>query len=1177
LTTIYNTLWKYCWSPFVFILSLKTLKIMKCITVHQKNYVLKVMQRTAYIALAIINVSLWSFAENVRAQADLEKNVSITFKDVPLSDGLSLIENKTGVKFIYSNDLLPQDKKISIHAKNKPLKNVLIEMLDTYGLVCSQSNHNYIAIKKKMMVAPKATKKISGKVVDQVTGEPLIGVTIMVKDTKQGTSTDTEGKFTLEAEENSVLIFSYLGYEPLETSAIGTMELNIQLIPSLEKLSEVVVIGYGTQAKDKITGAVSQVKGEELNKYAASSFAQQLAGRTSGVLINDASAQPGTDPQIVIRGIGTLTAGRNPLIVVDGFPLSEGSSLNSVNPSDIATIDILKDPSSAAIYGSRAANGVILITTKKGGNQKLQVDFDTYTGFQERADNMELVDAYKAAEFFTTARDNNYVFASPTTRSASDNDATRMAKGANLRQRRLSYLQPYLDNQPGLTNTNWLNEIFRKATINNYNLSFKGGSNKSNYYVGLNYFNQQGIVINTGLERFSATIKAESELNDRFTFGVNVNPSYTTNNYFENNSNRDGDPISIALVMYPFFAPYNADGSLAMSQQIVANTPQDGALTENPVAIMKKTKFNRNNFRVFGNTFLTAKIIEGLNYKITVGGDFRNLFVDYYNPSDVGAYRTNVINKQATAQETNGNSINYLIENTLNYKKEVGNHSFDALAGFTFQKEDATSTVITGTTIPDNQIQNISGASSFTATSDRYTWSQISYLGRVQYAYQNKYLWSVASRFDASSKFGNNNKWGTFPSVTAGWIASREAFFPQNKVVTFAKLRATWGKSGNNQIGNYKSYSLVGSDNYVFGSSLASGFAANSGANPNLSWETKTSVDVGIDIGLFKKFNLTADYYNSLTTDLLLDVPVPQQSGYSTQTQNLGKVRNKGLEIELSGSEIKLGPVKWSFSGNFSTNQNTVEALGNGQDQIIANASNGIAVFRTKVGGPVAELYGYNVVGIYKSQEQIDNTPHLNATQIGNYIIQDVNGDGKIDDNDKIGYGTYMPKFNYGFSSNFAYNNFDLSFAFVGVAGRKIYDVSLLNTENGESFSMPTKYYYEHRYDPILNPNGNMALPNMANNSAMLTARASNMYFYDADYLRLRNIQLSYKLPEGLISKLAKGMKASLYVAANNLFTITPFRGFNPDATSDNALTSGSSYSNYPVARTYMLGLNLTF
>lgn len=1030
--------------------------------------------------------------------------------------------------------------------------------------------------------------QVKGTVVSE-SGELLNGVSITINQTgdakKQTATTNEKGLFTitnLKAGTKYNFTFSYVGYQDNSVSnyLVNSGENNsllVRLKIATSTLDQVVVVGYGSQSKRYITGSTSSVKSEDLNKYVASEFSSQLVGKAAGVVINSSSAQPGTDPQIVIRGIGTLTAGRNPLVVVDGFPLSEGSSLNSINPQDIETIDILKDPASAAIYGSRAANGVILITTKKGKPEALKVTFDFNTGFQQRVDNVKYADAYETALYLTEARDWAYLSKDPANRSINDDRATRISKGASLRELRLNYLQPYLDKKPGLTNTSWLDEIYRKAPMTGYNLAFSGGSAKTNYYISANYFKQNGLVIENDYQRFSGTIKIDSKLSDKAEYGISLNPSYSQQNYFTNDANVSNDPIGMATIMYPFFSPYNPDGSLAISQEILANTPEDGALGENPVAAAKKIKNARNNFRLFGNTYLSYNILKGLKFKTMLGGDFTNYYYDFYNPSNLGAYRTPAP-KPSAATETNGITNNYLSENTLTYSQKIRNHDINVLAGYTFQKEFGSTTVVNGSGIPDNNTTNIAGASAFVATASKYRWTQISYLSRIQYAFASKYLLSLTARRDGSSRFGNDTKWGNFPSITAGWVMTKENFFPKSNAVTFVKLRASWGKAGNNQIGSYGSRSLVSGGanyNYVYGTNLASGFAATTTPNPSLSWETKTSTNIGLDVSLFNKVNIAADYYTTTTNDLLLNVPVPEQSGFSSSTQNIGKVKNSGFELEVSSTAIKLGKVNWNFNANLATNKNEVKALAPGQTQIISGSESN---FYTKVGGSVAELYGYNVIGIFKDQATLNATPRLAGTLLGDYIVEDVNKDGIIDTKDMIACGTYSPKLTYGFTNNFSYKNFDVSISLNGVAGRKIYDRGLSTLdEAGEGFSVPNKYYFDNRYHPVDNPNGTLGQPNYGNfSAARRSVRASTLFYKNADYVRLRILQLGYILPADVIRHL-KISSARIYVAANNLFTITDFKGYNPDATTESVLTNGQSNANYPVARSFTLGIKINF
>jgi TonB-dependent starch-binding outer membrane protein SusC len=1145
-----------------------------------KKLFTKIMRISAVSLLLAVTISSMTFAVS-NGQDILKSNISIRLTNVSLRTALNEIASKSNCKFVYADNLFQSDRGVTIAANRRKVGDILDELLKPYSVSYSQEL-NFILIKEKtkptILKIEKILEPIKGKVVDSKTKEAIVGANILVKGTNSGVTTNANGDFTFNSvTANSILVFSFVGYAKQEITVGNKTIINVSLEPEVNGLQEVVVIGYGSQQKRFVTGSVAKIDGEKLAVYSGSNFAQQLSGKAAGIVVNDASGQPGVNPQIQIRGIGTLTAGRNPLVVVDGFPLTEGSSFNSINPNDIENLEVLKDPASAAIYGSRAANGVILITTKKSKAQEIKVSLEAYTGMQQRADKIEYVDAYDAALFFTEARDYGYVSKNPTQRSATDDRATRIAKGASLRELPLNYLTPYLNKQPGLTNTNWLNEVFKDAPISSINVAVSGSTAKTSIYTSFNYFNQQGLVLNSGLERFSGILKLDADISPKIGFGISLNPSYSTQKYFNYNGGFD-EPIGSTTIMYPFFKPYNADGSYAISEQIVANGPEDGALSENPVAMANIIKNNRTFFRMFGSTYFNYEIVSGLKYKFLLGGDFNQNNFDFYNPSYLGAYRTPAP-KPAQASETNGSSNNYLLEHTLTFNKNFDNHALNFLVGYSFQKENNFSTTVNGTGIADDNISNIAGASAFAANVDRDRWTQISYFSRVQYIFNERYIASLTYRTDGSSRFGINNKWGKFPSITTGWIFSKENFFPKNSLVTFGKLRATWGKSGNNQIGSYGSLALIsggnGANNYLFGSSLAPGFSASSVPNPNLTWETKTSYNLGLDLQFLNKIDLSAEYYDATTTDLLLNVPIPQQSGFSSSLQNIGKMKNSGFELSLSGNNIKLGKIDWSFNGNISFNKNQVLALAPGQTQIVSGLQSNII---TKVGEPVAVFYGYQVTGVFKTQEQLNNTPKLPGTLLGDYIVKDVNNDGVIDLNDWASMGSYQPNFTYGISNTFSYKNFQLSFSLVGIEGRKVFESNFATREESlEGFALPTRYAFDNRYHPIDNPNGTLAQPNFGNFSAnRRSTRASDLFVFDADFIRLREAQIAFNLPKKLLSKLGVS-SAKIYVGGNNLFTLTKFRGYNPEATTTSVLTSGQSTSNYPVARTYMIGFNLNF
>lgn len=946
-------------------------------------------------------------------------------------------------------------------------------------------------------------------------------------------------------------------------------------VKSREKnIDEVVLVGYGKQSKKNNSGSISSIDEKQMKGVASSNFGDIIAGKATGVQITQANATPGGSPSIRVRGIGTLTAGSNPLIVVDGLPLTEGSNLNAIDPNSIAKIDILKDAASAAIYGSRGANGVIIIETKQGKKGRMAVSFDSYYGMQMRSDNVKLVNAYDMATFLKEARDNNYL-SKGSNRSISDDNATRISKGASLRELIPDYLAPYLAKQPGLTDTDWLNTVMKPAPISQTSLNITGGSDKSKYAFTMTYFNQKGLVIGTDYEKFSTSVNLSTDLTDKWKVGVTMTPSYATGTVNAAENSRSYNPLQMATAMYPFFKPYNDDGSLAISGQILGNTATDGALVENPVAVQKMTDRKYTLFKTFGNIFTELELLKGLKYRLSVGGDYTNYEYNFFDPSTVGAYRA-AAPDVTFANRTEYIRKNYLIENLLSFDKKWGSHRVDAIAGQSFQQEDNTQLLTEATAFPDNSIRNIAGGTSFKNTLTQYKWRLLSYFTRVNYTFDNKYNLMASYRRDGSSRFGKNSKWGDFYAFSASWTISNENFFPENTLVTDLKFRYSLGSNGNNQIPNFGALSLMNPDNYNFGGALVPGYTTATAPNPNISWEKSRSNNFGIDFSLFKNIlNISADYYILNRDGLLLDVPVPQQSGFSTSLQNIGKIKNSGFELQIASKTFKIAN-NFTYSGsfNFSTNKNEVLALANGQNQIITGENN-FSV--TKVGGSIGEMYGYNIIGIYKSQDQINNSPHITGTMVGDYIMEDLNGDGKIDVNDKRSFGSGVPKYILGFNNNFRYGLFELSFSLYSEIGKKIYNADAVTTlESGEGFGMASQYYFDNRYNAVTNPNGFFGMPNMNFSNNRKEARTSNLYFKNADYVRLRSLRLAFNFPKSMLGNI--GLEnVQIYMVGNNLFTLSKYKGMNIDATSDNVLTQGFDQAYYPVAKIYSIGFNLQF
>lgn len=1146
--------------------------------------IVKLLRIMKLTVLFVIVMFVQSFANSYAQTTEF----SFTMEDATLKEVVEHLEEESEFYFFLKqeNDIL--NKKVSVDFENNDIEYILDELLENTDL-------SYKIIDKYIAIMPadeidsvpvQENKVIKGKVSDE-SGLPLPGVSVVIKGTTQGIISDIDGNFSLEITDNAeILLFSFIGMESQDIVIGEQTVINVVLKVQTVGLEEVVAIGYGLQKKSSTTGAISKVESESIQKYATGNFEQALAGVMSGVQVTQGGRNIGDDSKITIRGLSTITAGSNPLIVVDGVPLTEGSPLNSINSNDIESINVLKDAASASIYGSRAANGVLLITTKQGGERDLEVNMSVYTGMQYPKQTISFVNAYDAAILGTEARNKNYmsnfVPGSPTVRSESDDEAARRANGAGKNQLLLPYLKDYVDGVKGLTDTDWVDAIYAPAPITNYYVSLSGGTKKTNYFTSFGYLKQEGVLIGTAMDKATSNIRLNSNISDKLKFGVSLNTSYSSSDITGESTSTNrypSAPASSLYMMAPFFPVYNEDGSLAVSKQIEGHSgTYSGNPSENIVAMALLSDNTKDKFRSFGNAFLEYEIINDLKVKTLVGGDFRTSKHDFFRPAYlVGEYRKSADNSsEAWATEKNATTDNILTETTVNYNKSFGEHGFTLLGGYSFQKENYRYTEVKAISFPNNNVPNIAGGAEATVNSYRSKWTQESFFGRLQYDYAGKYLMSASIRTDGSSRFGDDTKWGMFSSASFGWWLSKEKFFPENDVLTSVKLRGSWGQTGNNQIGSYAAQSLIGESNYNVGGSLVSGLVGSTAPNSGLSWETSVSKNIGVDLSFFNNQILfSSEYYITNTKDLLLSVPVPQHTGYSSSLQNIGEIQNKGFEFELKGQNYKFRGVTINFNANLSTNSNKVLALGPDQEQIIKfNTTN----FRTKVGGSLSEIYVYKTDGIYKTQEEIDNSVHIDGTLTGDYVLVDTDNDGKITTDDRVGVGTYAPDFNYAFGAGFKYKNFDFSFQFEGVEGRKVVSHFFAQTTEGTGFNNVNQYYFDNRYHPINNPDGFLAQPNRQRSNAKNFASKTNMdiYVQDGDYLRLRTVQLGYnfsnkKLQNTGISNLR------LYLSANNLFTISKYIGINPEGTSSDALQQGFVRGSNLVPMTIIAGFNITF
>jgi TonB-linked SusC/RagA family outer membrane protein len=1012
--------------------------------------------------------------------------------------------------------------------------------------------------------------------VNDESGQGLPGVNVLLKGSTTGTTTDTEGGYSLSVPDgNSVLVFSFIGYLTTEVPVGNRTTVNVQLATDTKALSEVVVVGYGTQQKKDVTGAIASLDTKTIRDQPVANVAEALTGRLPGVLAQQASGLPGSTPSIKVRGLGSISAGNSPLIVIDGQPLNNGGQnlgsssynaggLNTVNPNDIEKIDVLKDASATSIYGSRGSNGVIMVTTKRGKSGPTRVNLDYYTGIQEVAKKVDLLNSQQFADLAVEATNNAYLERIKGAQASDPNDkrpaASRYWIPAELYD---PQSLPYFDYQ---------DLIFRRAPLSSYQLSVSGGSDNIQYYVSGNYFDQAGIIKKSGMDRYSLRANVDAQLSKRLRAGISLNPSYTS----EERVNSDGHwstngIINAALAGVPYIPIYAADGTYtSMATMGVYDWP---GIT-NPVANITEIDNHVNTTRLLGNLYAEYEIAGGLKYRGTAGVDNIQGRRNYFRTSQIPLNQL----LPPTANEgavSNVGNLNWVTSHTLSYNRTLGqNHQFGALLGTEFQKNDFQRDTTAANKFPNDVVRTINYGTVVFGQSFREQWDLASYFARVNYSFRDRYLLTATVRRDGSSRFGANQRWGMFPSGSVGWRVTEEPFMQGVPVLSELKLRASYGLAGNNAFGNYPSFGLLGVDSYVLGNNLSNGLSARSLPNNELTWEKSRQLDIGAEIGLFNdRIYLNADYYRRITTGLLLQVQVPTLTGFSSTVQNIGKVRNQGMEFGLTTRNLT-GAFTWTTDANLSFNRNEVLALGPTGDPIRSGSGIGETNI-TQIGQPLGSFFGYKQIGVFRDQTDLDSYPHFADSRPGDVKYEDVNGDSKIDANDRTTIGNNQPDFIYGITNTFSFKGFDLGVVIQGVEGGEILNLSRRFFENLEGSQNQLTTVLDRWRSPENPGNGKTPRGNSrttGNNNAV-----SSRWVEDASYLRIRNITLGYNLPAGLLSK-ARLQTVRVYGGVQNAFTFTKYLGYNPEVSGyEGALTGGVDYGTYPLARTYTVGINLGF
>ena len=1160
------------------------------------------MQKVKYLFKLLVALFIFGISPVMAFAAD---NVTVKFDKAPLAAVLNAIEKQTGRTFSYGNDLIAS-KVATINMADAPLTAVLDK-------ICAENNLNYeIHSDDVIILSPKTGKSAKsnaasasftakGVVLDE-NGEPVIGASVIAKGASSGVVTGLDGDFNLaNVKKGDVLAVSYVGYQTANVTIKDNTPLKVTLDPTANALEEVVVVGYGVQRKRDVTTSISSVKGSDLADMPANSVEQALAGRMPGVQISQGTGIPGGGTTVKVRGTGTVTAGSDPLYVIDGIPQSDASGdatgisinpLGGIDMNDIESIEVLKDASAAAIYGSRGANGVIIITTKTGQQGKPRVNYSGYVGWQERSKKIDMLGAYDFARLVYDAHNEAYLDLlenKKLTGSINDDNATRLATlGAKPGTTNVTYLipeeiVPYINGEPGLTDTDWQDEVFRSGITTKHSLSVSGGQNGVDYFISGNYAKEDGIVIGSGQETFGGRAKVNVKYNN-VKFGANVSMSHILYDLVPTEDRFTKETVVAgALAAAPIFPVYNEDGSYNFDNYNWSHKQQ---AVLNPVALALERKDRMKRNKMMGQAYFDWEIIDNLHFKTEFGATWNSFRREIYRPSTLPTSTNKVPPSNPEGTVRTKDNFGWTWENTLNYSKRFNDvHELTVVLGQSMQRESLEASRITGNGYPNDLAHTLNASTAATNwDSSREAWTLASFIARAQYNFDHKYLVSASLRADGSSRFGSNNKWGYFPSASVGWYLSEEDFLKEQTWLSALKIRASYGQSGNFSIGNYDTYALLGTDNYVLGTgdgNLVPGIYPSSIGNDNLGWEKTAMTNLGLEFGVLNNmFRLEVDLYNSNTSNMLLEVPVPYISGFGTSLQNRGKVNNKGIEITLS-TQNRFGDFRWSNNFNFAMNKNEVKDLGT-VDEIVT-VCNSVIYYVTRVGESIGNYYTLVTDGIFMNQEELDIAADLNdkriayvsGAKVGDFKYKDMNGDGVINDDDKAIVGNYAPKFTYGWSTQMGWKWFDLAVSTQGTYGNKIANINrrYINNMEGSINNMADAL---NRFVSVDNPGNGQIV--QANRSATgKNGTISTWHIEDGSYFRIRDITFGVTLPKKWTNH-AGLEKVRAYFTAYNPFTFSNYSGYNPEVSQNsNPLTPGIDYGTYPVARSYVFGLNVSF
>ncbi|SKC16719.1 TonB-linked outer membrane protein, SusC/RagA family [Dyadobacter psychrophilus] len=1123
----------------------------------QFNRKLLVLMRISLVQLVIALLFMGTAtAVDVRAQELLSKKITLQAQEQEVKKVLSLIEKQAGVRFIFSSKLIQSGRKVSIQQSNQELSKVLNDFLVPLGLTYEVSGKNIVirpsetksatdnaeaSIKPDLIRSTEIT--IKGKITDSETKEPLPGVNILIKGTQSGTSTDATGSYTLSVPDaNTVLVLSFVGYEPQEIRVGNRTEIDITLKTDQKSLEEVLVVGYGTVKKSDVTGSVSSVKSQELTAYPALGTVQALQGRAAGVQIQSNNGEPGSNFKVRIRGGTSINASSDPIYVVDGFV---GGAIPP--PEDIESIEILKDASATAIYGSRGANGVIMVTTKKGQSGKPRIEFNTSFSTQREINRLDLLNASQFLDYVKEARPNV------------------VSQGAD---------------------TDWQDLIFRKGAIQNHQVSVAGGSDAVKYYVSGAYYDQKGVILNSDYNRFSITSNIDIQAAKRLKLGLNLFAQRVSRNQARTQEGSSGLTPGVTSSAFKFEPDQPIVGANGRFTVARLNDPID-----NPYAIATQLQNESLNDRVQGNFYAEYSIWDDLKFRITLGATTNSGRTGEFTPTTLNDGR----NVGGSASVRGTKSTLLLNENYLTYTKKIGtNHDISAMLGYSYQTSSSENWGGTGQSFITDAVSywNLGGASVWQSPNSGLTeWQLASYYARLTYGLLDRYLFTANIRQDGSSNFSKNHKWATFPSGAFAWKLSSEPFMQNVTAISQWKWRVSYGLTGNQAIEPYQTMSRFSNVYTIINGVPVNAVRPTTVANDDLTWETTHQLNIGTDFSVLNnRLNITADYYRRVTKDLLFSVQLPQYSGYSNQLKNIGSVENKGFELTVNTRNL-VGEFKWNTDINFSLNRNKVLSLPNGTDILYASGPGHlVGLGQTQIlreGQPVGSFYGWIYDGVYQEGDSFIPGGGF-ETAAGGEKFRDIDGkkdangqltgepDGMLNSDDRTIIGNPHPKFIWGLTNDFSWKGIDLNVFFQASQGNDMLNYTLMELNLLSGINNATTEAL-NRWTPT---NTNTNVPKAM---AGRTRRVSTRWVEDGSFVRLKNISLGYNIPKPVLDKLHIS-KLRIYASAQNILTFTKYKGFDPEvnySSDDNSTNSnrnlGLDYGSYPNAKSYTIGLNVGF